>query len=276
MDLRSIAGAEARIGAALAETGFIVLEGHGLPSAAWDRAYAAAARAFALPDEVKERYRGPDDGSQRGFLPVRTVLRDGRAALDRKAAWHVRPDGHRFANLLPAEVPELGPALLVLLAALERLAEPILDGIDAFLGQPSGSLRAAVHGGDSLFRVNHYPDLEAASGPGRFRAHRDFDLITLLLGANRPGLEIQARDGSWRAVTPSPSGIIVNAGDLLAIESDGKIPSTTHRVVTPAEPDGGRISMVYFVSPRAEVRLKNGALAGEVVDARLRDAGYLR
>jgi hypothetical protein len=34
--------------------------------------------------------------------------------------------------------------------------------------------------------------------------------------------------------------------------------------------------MVYFVSPRPEVRLVNDLSAGEFIDARLRDAGYLR
>jgi isopenicillin N synthase-like dioxygenase len=125
-------------------------------------------------------------------------------------------------------------------------------------------------------RVNFYPDSTAASGRDRFLAHRDFDLITLLLGANRPGLEIQARDGRWWSLTPSDTSIVVNAGDILAIESRGRIPSTMHRVVSPASLDGGRISMAYFVHPRREVPLADGRSAGEFLDARLRDAGYLR
>lgn len=261
------------VGEALVSTGFAVLEHHGLPVASWHAATAAAARAFALPDDVKAGYRGPEDGSQRGYLPVRTVLRDGRAALDRKECWHGRRPGHRHTNLFPVEVPELGPAILELVAALDRLADRVLGALDAFLGHPRGELAARVRGGDSLFRVNHYPD---DGGPDRFRAHRDFDLITLLLGASQAGLELQTRDGRWLPLTPSPQAIVLNAGDLLAVESGGRIPSTLHRVVAPASPDGGRLSMVYFVAPRPEVRLRDGRDAGGMIDERLREAGYLR
>jgi isopenicillin N synthase-like dioxygenase len=130
-----------------------------------------------------------------------------------------------------------------------------------------------VRDGDSLFRINHYPD---DAGEIRFQPHRDFDLITFLFGATQAGLEIEARDGSWVPIAPSPEAIVVNAGDLLAIESGGRIPSTRHRVVAPATRDGGRIAMVYFVAPRPDVRLSDGRGAGEVIDARLREAGYLR
>ena len=85
-----LGGGAPSIGDALVVTGFAILQGHGLSAAAQHRATAAAARAFALPDDVKARYRGPEDGSQRGYLPMREVLRNGRAALDRKECWHAR------------------------------------------------------------------------------------------------------------------------------------------------------------------------------------------
>lgn len=272
----SLRAGDARIGAALVEFGFLVLEDHGIPEAHWEPAFAAAARAFALPAEVKAKYRGPDDGSQRGYLELRTELGGGRDPLDRKESWHVRPNGHRFANIFPDEVPEFGPRMLALVAALDDLTLRILDGIDGFLGKAPGHFACAVRGSDSLFRVNFYPDSTAGTERHRFLAHQDFDLITLLLGADRPGLEIQARDGRWWPLTPSSASIVVNAGDILALESRCRIPSAPHRVVSPPCPDGGRISMVYFVSPRPEVRLVNDLSAGEFIDARLRDAGYLR
>ena len=261
------------IGEALVDTGFALLRHHGLPLAAWQRATTAAARAFNLPDEAKARYRGLEDGSQRGYLPMRTVLRNGQAALDRKECWHGRRPGHRHTNLFPDEVPELGPAVLELIAALDALADRLLDGLDAYLGHARGTLAARVRDGDSLFRINHYPDVAGAT---RFQPHRDFDLLTFLFGATAPGLEIETRAGRWSPITPSQEAIVVNAGDLLAIESGGRIPSTPHRVVAPATPDGGRISMVYFVAPRPDVRLRDGSSAGEVIDDRLRAAGYLR
>ena len=276
LSLASLGEADARIGAALAEFGFLILEEHGVPADEMERAFAAAAHAFALPAQVKAKYRGPSDGSQRGYFELRTTAGNGRDALDRKESWHVHSAGHRFANLFPEELPEFGPSMLSLLDSLETVALRLLAGIDVFLDHPSGHFAQAVAGGDSVFRLNFYPDSTAGAARGRFLAHRDFDLITLLLGANRPGLEIQGNDGRWWPVTPSGASIVLNAGDILALESRRRIPSTMHRVVSPASPDGGRISMAYFVHPRREVPLADGRSAGEFVDARLRDAGYLQ
>jgi isopenicillin N synthase-like dioxygenase len=274
LDLRSAAGDGAEIGAALAESGSLILVGHEIDATCCGRATAAAARAFALPPEVKERYRGPRDGSQRGYLPVRTRLPDGRESLDRKEAWHARPDGHAFANLFPEEVPELGPSLLELLGRLQPIAARVLAGVAAFLGREPGFFEDRVRGGDSLFRVNHYPAASSRDGRARFLAHQDFDLVTLLLGASAPGLEVQTPDGRWRSIAANATDIIVTVGDILAIESSGSIRSTPHRVVAPEAPDGGRFSMVYFVSTRPEVSLANGVSAGDFVNARLREAGY--
>ena len=274
LDLRAASADGAEIGAELARASVLVLSGHGVDAAGCDRAAAAAARAFALPRAVKERYRGPRNGTQRGYLPLRTRLPNGRETLDRKEAWHARPDGHAAANLFPREVPELGPSLLGLLARLELVAERVLGGIGAFLGRPRGFFEERVRAGDSLLRVNHYPERSVTGERARFLAHQDFDLVTLLLGASAPGFEVQTRDGVWRGVDCAPAEIVLTAGDLLAIESDGRIASTPHRVVAPETCDGGRTSMAYFVSPRPEVMLASGVSAGAFVDARLREAGY--
>jgi isopenicillin N synthase-like dioxygenase len=265
---------DAQLGEALADPGVMVLEGHGLDLARQRRAAAAGLQAFALPAEVKARYQGPVDGSQRGYLPLRARLPNGREALDRKEAWHARPAGHAAANLFPEEVPGFGPSVLALLDDLETLASRVLAGVEKFLALPDGHFAACMRDGDSLFRMNHYPDTASIASRDRFLAHRDFDLITLLFGASAPGLEVQSRRGEWCAVDSSETGMIVTAGELLEVESGGRILATPHRVVSPEDSDGGRSSMVYFVSPRPEVRLANGASAGSLVDARLREAGY--
>jgi isopenicillin N synthase-like dioxygenase len=261
------------IGASLVESGFAIIRAHGVTPLVWQHACDVGRAVFALPNDVKDQHIGPADGSQRGYLPLRTVLPDGRDALDRKECWHARRRGHRLGNIFPNEVPEFGPVTDELIAAIDVVVDRVLASIDAFLRQPIGTLAAAIRGGDSLLRFNHYPVSDADLG---FRPHRDFDIITLLLGADRPGLEIQGRDGTWHPVTPSAGAIVVNAGDILEVESGGRIPSTAHRVVAPSAEHSGRLSMVYFVSPRREHLLCSGVTAGDFIDLRLRDAGYLR
>jgi isopenicillin N synthase-like dioxygenase len=265
---------EPEIGQALAEHGVLLIDEHLLGGQSVRRAAEASRRAFALPEAIKESYQGPIDGTQRGYLPVRTELPDGRDALDRKEAWHARPEGHAAENLFPREVPEFGPSLLALFEGLEATTSRVLRGIGAYLGRAPGFFEEQVRDGDSLFRVNHYPDTTAGGKRARFHAHQDFDLITLLLGASGPGLEVQTRGGEWRSVEDTSGAIVATVGDLLEIESEGKIRSTPHRVKSPDDSDGGRLSMVYFVSPRHEVILTGGRSAGEIVDDRLRQAGY--
>jgi len=265
---------EADIGRALAEHGVVVVAAEGLDEESVERAAAASRRAFALPDDRKASLQGPIDGSQRGYLPLRTILPSGRQALDRKEAWHARAEGHPTENLFPEEVPEFGRSLLALIEGLEATSLRLLRGIEAFLGRAGGYLEAQVQAGDSLLRVNHYPKRSSGEDDQPFLPHEDFDLITLLFGASEPGLEVQDRSGVWRPVASSMGDAIVTVGCLLEAESEGAILATRHRVVSPADSDSGRLSMVYFVSPRPEVILSGGRSAGEIVDQHLREAGY--
>ena len=269
---------EARLGEALAARGAIVLLDHGIDVSRMSAATRAAERVFALPQDVKARYQGPNDGSQRGFLPVRTQLPNGLQSLDRKEAWHARTAAHAATNLFPPEVPELEREWLPLIDDLERISRVVLASIGAHLGRPRGTLEDTIAGGDSLFRANYYPpgDGQAEDVPGRqrFLPHQDFDLVTLLFGSSGPGLEVQDRSGRWQAVSAPAEAVVAIVGDLLDVESEGAIPATPHRVVASPGDAGARYSMVYFVSPRPEVRLRNGETAGAIVDARLALAGY--
>lgn len=75
------------------------------------------------------------------------------------------------------------------------------------------------------------------------------NVITLLLGP-----ELPARDGEWLSA-PAPAGsLVVNVGDMLARQTGGQLPSTTHRVVNPA-PERRHLprhSMPYFLHYRPD------------------------
>jgi isopenicillin N synthase-like dioxygenase len=274
--LEAAACPDPRVAQGLAQAGAVVLLGHDVDAACQRAALQAGREAFALPEAIKARYEGPRDGTQRGYLPLRTHLPDGRPALDRKEAWHARPAGHPLEDLLPAEVPALGVALGQLVGRLHALAGRVLDGLDAWLDRPQGRLRAACEGGDTLLRISRYPGAVTAGDGTRFGAHQDFDLVTLLPGTNGAGLEIQGRDGIWRAAAAPPDGVLLIAGDLLAIESLGRLPATRHRVVAPPgeDPAASRLSLAYFVGPREAYVLADGRPAGHILRRRLREAGY--
>ena len=131
---------------------------------------------------------------------------------------------------------------------------------------------------ECMLRVIHYPALagiEVEEGAVRAAAHEDINLITLLLAGSAPGLEAQDQTGAWHQVPCDRGMIVVNAGDMLQLASGGAFPSTTHRVVNPADvrTGGARFSMPMFVHPRPEVALSKDKTAGAYLHERLVEIG---
>jgi len=87
--------------------------------------------------------------------------------------------------------------------------------------------------------------------------HEDINLITLLIGASADGLEVLNKKNEWVAVTALPDHIVVNVGDMLQRLTNGKLKSTTHRVVNPPREKwaSSRFSIPFFLHPRSEMRL---------------------
>jgi isopenicillin N synthase-like dioxygenase len=119
--------------------------------------------------------------------------------------------------------------------------------------------------------------------------HEDINLITLLIGASADGLEVLNKQNEWVAVTALPDHIVVNVGDMLQRLTNGKLKSTTHRVVNPPREKWGssRFSIPFFLHPRSEMRLDclpscvgdgeqphwEPISAGEFLDERLAEIG---
>jgi len=83
------------------------------------------------------------------------------------------------------------------------------------------------------------------------------NLLTLLVGAEAPGLEIRERSGHWLAVTAVPGVIVCNVGDMLQRMTLRVLRSTTHRVVNPPPPwsERSRYSLPFFLHLRSSVPL---------------------
>ena len=81
--------------------------------------------------------------------------------------------------------------------------------------------------------------------------------------------------GQWRDVPADPGTLVVNAGDMLEMATDGHYRSTPHRVVNPAgeEASRSRLSMPLFLHPWPEVRLGDRHTAGSYLEERLREIG---
>jgi isopenicillin N synthase-like dioxygenase len=251
------------LGLALREYGFCTLVGHDIDDRLVAPAYAAVRRFFALPDAVKRRYQLAGRGGARGYTPFRTEKAKDQEQPDLKEFWHVgrelAPDDplreHMLPNVWPDEVPELRPTLLALYRALDHLGARVLSALAIELGLPARWFEDKIDHGNSILRPLHYPPLGPGQTAGvRSAAHEDINLITLMIVAGEPGLEILRRDGTWLPVEAGPGEVIVNIGDMLQRLTNHVLPSTTHRVVNPDGPwaTRSRYSMPFFLHPNPE------------------------
>ncbi|HEY7513776.1 MAG TPA: 2OG-Fe(II) oxygenase family protein, partial [Vicinamibacteria bacterium] len=209
------------------------------------------------------------------YFPYRSENAKGRTQKDLKEFFHVYPK-----TRLPAELSDrtrrLYGALSDLAGELLGLAEDHTpEDVRRRFSMPLG--RMIEGSSQTLLRVLHYPPLAGSEEEGAVRAaaHEDINLITLLVAATEPGLQVLDSENRWREVVADPGSIVVNSGDMLQMASGGHFRSTTHRVVNPTGEGArrSRLSMPLFLHPRPEVRLSDTHTAGSYLEERLREIG---
>jgi len=252
------------LGNSFAEYGFAVIRDHGIPAELIARAEDMSKRFFALPEEAKRAYILPNGGGARGYTPFGTEKAKDAKVHDLKEFWHVGRElaaGHELAeymapNIWPAEVDGFRETFEALYAAFEEAGRKVLRAIALHLGLEEGFFDPTVEDGNSVMRLLRYPPLEGAEAEGAIRAaaHGDINTITLLLGAEEAGLELLKADGEWLAIDPPEGALVVNIGDMLDRLTNGRLVSTTHRVVNPKGEAAyrARYSMPFFLHFRPD------------------------
>ena len=252
------------LGRSFAEYGFAIVKDHGIPDILIDRANAATKAFFALPDETKRAYHVPGGGGARGYTPFGTEQAKDAKVHDLKEFWHVGrplPEGHEYADLMPpniwpSEMPDFRPTMESLFASFDEAGRTILSAIALHLGLEQNWFEDSVRDGNSVMRLLHYPPIpqDVAAGAVRAAPHGDINTITLLLGAEEAGLELQTRQGDWLAVDPPEGALVVNIGDMLERLTAGYLRSTLHRVVNPGGEAArrARYSMPFFLHFRPD------------------------
>jgi len=261
------------LGQSFVDYGFAIVRDHGISQDLIERAEAKAKEFFALPDAVKRNYLIPGGGGARGYTAFGVETAKGAHASDLKEFWHVGREleaGHKYRdvmgdNVWPDEVAGFRPVFLELYDAFDAAGLKILSAIARFLGVDEDYFADTVRDGNSVMRLLHYPPVDKPSGNHiRAGAHEDINTITLLIGAEEAGLELKTKDGRWLPVSPKPGELVVNIGDMLQRLTNGRLRSTSHRVVNPA-PDRAskaRYSMPFFLHFRPDFIIE--ALPGTV------------
>jgi isopenicillin N synthase-like dioxygenase len=162
-------------------------------------------------------------------------------------------------------VPGFRDTFEELYATFDRTGLKVLSAIARYLGLGENYFVDTVHEGNSVLRLLHYPPQSEPTGEHiRAGAHEDINTITLLLGAEEAGLELLTKDDRWIPVSPKPGELVINIGDMLQRLTNGRLRSTSHRVVnpTPDRASKARYSMPFFLHFRSDFMIE--ALPGTV------------
>jgi len=274
----AVRGAVAReIEAACRDSGFFYAAGHGVPGGVLARLDAASRRFFALPRAAKAKVAMEQGGAAwRGWFPLEGELTSGKP--DQKEGLYLGtelgPDHPRVragwplhgANLWPAEVPELRPAVEDFMSAATRAGHALMEGVALALGLEADYF-ARIYTAEPtiLFRIFHYPAHRGADSWG-VGEHSDYGLLTLLAQDAQGGLQVKTPRG-WIDAPPVPGTLVCNIGDMLDRLTGGWFRSTPHRVRNVSGHD--RLSFPLFFDPDFAARIeplpRHAAIGAEAI-----------
>ncbi len=254
------------IGKAYEEVGFVAVTNHGIDQDLVERFYYQVKAFFGMNREVKRSYEIRELAGQRGYTSFGREHAKGSDAPDLKEFWQFGQPGEGATldpieyppNLEVNELPEFNRTGMDLYQNFEQSGKLLLQAIALHLGLHEHFFDQGIHNGNSILRAIHYPPITQEPKTSiRSEQHEDINLITLLVGASADGLQVLNRQGEWVPVSTTPDMIVVNVGDMLQRLTNGRLKSTTHRVVNPPRElwHTSRLSVPFFLHPRSEVPL---------------------
>ena len=247
---------------ALTTHGFFTITDHGIADEVLHSSYRLSKDFFSLPDAVKNTYAHPEKAGARGYTPYGKETAVGETTPDLKEFWHHGPmvndsyDPRISKNILVSELSDFNDQFDILFNQLNMLGLKVLSAIAVILGKESSFFDSWALKGNSILRLIHYPPVVDSSNILRARAHEDINLITLLVGAEESGLEVQNPEGDWIPIAAKSKSIVCNIGDMMQLVTRSQLKSTSHRVVDHnASSSASRYSMPFFLHPSPEIEL---------------------
>ncbi|MFB0937992.1 MAG: isopenicillin N synthase-like dioxygenase [Candidatus Azotimanducaceae bacterium] len=289
------------IGKAYEEIGFVALKGHFLSDSLIKNLYSEIKNFFELPEDVKSGYEIEGIGGQRGYTSFGKEHAKGKKEGDLKEFWHFGQYVSEDANLSEVypdnvsvkELSEFNEVGKTTYQMLEKTAKYVLRALAIHLDLEETYFDNYIRNGNSILRPIHYPPIiTAPKNAERAAAHGDINLITLLMGAQGKGLQVQNHTGDWIDAIAEPNELMINVGDMLSRHTNNKLKSTIHRVVNPPKELWGtsRYSIPFFMHPISEMKLDvldscidennpkqfDDITAGDYLHERLIDLGLIK
>ncbi len=247
---------------ALTTHGFFTITDHGIKDEVLASSYKVSKEFFDLSEDIKNNYAHPEVGGARGYTPFGKETAVGEKTPDLKEFWHHGPvidesfDDRVPKNIFVSELADFNGQFDLLFNQLNMLGIKVLSAIAVILGKDPDFFNNWALKGNSILRLIHYPPINDNTNIMRARAHADINLITLLVGAEESGLEVQHPSGGWIPIQARSKSIVCNIGDMMQLVTRSKLKSTSHRVVDHnIDKSSSRYSMPFFLHPSPDIEL---------------------
>ena len=266
------------------ETGFLIIEGHGVPKKVISEQWDIVSKFFSSPLDIKREVRVPYSGYPYGWIGP------DQEALAASKGEETPPDLKESFNGGPLNIPKnikdpaayefcYQPSLWPQIdgfreiwesyySEMESLAKRIMVAFAEALVLESSYFDSFINNPISALRALHYPETKdiIIDKQQRAGAHTDYGSLTILLPqTGATGLQIKKKN-TWIDVPAPQDCFVINIGDLMELWTAGRWVSTLHRVV--AKPNqSSRKSLAYFHQPDWEAIIKpiNASFSEKVV-----------
>ena len=248
------------------ESGFLLLNGHGVPTNVIKEQWQVVSNFFSQPQESKTKVSVPYSGYPYCWIgPNQEALAASKGVKtppDLKESFNGGPltiplgildkQAYEFCyqpTLFP-EIKGFKEAWISYYHEMENLAKEIMEVFATALGLETHYFNEFINYPISALRALNYPPTKNVKKQDQQRAgaHTDYGSLTILLPEPRSvGLQIY-RSGKWINVPPAEDCFIINIGDLMELWTSNRWVSTLHRVVAKSN-QPGRLSLAFFHQP---------------------------
>jgi isopenicillin N synthase-like dioxygenase len=249
----------AAIDGACRDSGFLLVSGHGVPTALCDAVLDGFGAFFDQPLADKQRVVVADESANRGYSELGkeglAYSRGESSPPDLFEAFNVGredaigPEYDRYrefyaANVWPEHPAGLQSTWLEYEVALRGVADALLRAMALALELPEPWFTDRLGRAVLTTRAINYARAPGAPDPAegqvRMGAHTDYGVLTILLADDVPGLQV-FRAGQWNDVAVPRGTFLCNLGDMLERWTNNRWTSTLHRVVPPPRDVAGPV-----------------------------------
>ena len=248
---------------ALTTTGFVLVDGHGIPADLTRALRQLMIYYFSRSTAAKQAEAITPD-NYRGYIPLGFFTANSRGRTPDhyegyKLHQEIPPEapicqqcGLYGPNRWPAEPPGLRDVVLDYWQHCDQVSRRLLAMLAAILEIDTVQFLSLFDQPLTNMTLLHYPAQEPSAEGFGIHPHKDTDALTLLFPDPIGGLWLRPREQrDWLEINAPEQTLIVNIGDLLELWSGGRFVSTPHKVVNRS--GAPRYTFPYFVVPRHDV-----------------------